>query len=271
MNEPLGKHWILLRGLARESAHWGSFVTQLQDAFPSSRISLIDLPGTGYRYKEISPLSIRKITASLRADADAKGLLDQPISLLGLSLGGMAAWEWLCRHPSDIAGAVLINTSFADLSPFYRRLHLGSFSALASWAFKRDLKERESRILKLVSNRSERHESVIDEWTRIQQARPVSTQNALRQIAAAARYKAGNRKPQSSVLLINGLGDRLVSPACTASIQKKWGLERQSHPHAGHDLPLDDGEWLATQLQDWVSRVKESSMRSDSGYRYEVI
>jgi len=36
----------------------------------------------------------------------------------------MVAWEWMRNYPDDICGASLINTSFADLSPFYHRLRL---------------------------------------------------------------------------------------------------------------------------------------------------
>jgi len=36
MNTTPGQNWILLRGLARESAHWGAFVPQLRAAFPDA-------------------------------------------------------------------------------------------------------------------------------------------------------------------------------------------------------------------------------------------
>lgn len=35
MPEHSSSHFILLRGLARESAHWGDFVPQLKAAFPN--------------------------------------------------------------------------------------------------------------------------------------------------------------------------------------------------------------------------------------------
>ncbi|WP_420538281.1 alpha/beta fold hydrolase [Methylotuvimicrobium alcaliphilum] len=252
MDEALGKHWILLRGLARESAHWGDFVPLLQDAFPASRISLIDLLGTGCYYRKASPCSIRAIVESVRGDALAKGWLEKPVSILGLSLGAMVAWEWLSRHPEDIAGEVLMNTSFADLSPFYMRLRRQSYRDFAELAMTRDIFRRESRIVRLVSNRKDRYEATIEEWSRIQKARPISTKNALRQIVAAATYKPSHSKPQQPVLLLNGQGDRLVSPVCSEAIHKKWRIELRAHPWAGHDLTLDDGGWVATQIQDWV-------------------
>ncbi|MBE0437280.1 MAG: alpha/beta hydrolase, partial [Methylomicrobium sp.] len=76
----------------------------------------------------------------------------------------------------------------------------------------------------------------------------------LRQIVAAATYKPSNSNPQCPILLLNGQGDRLVSPVCSEAIHKKWRIELRAHPWAGHDLTLDDGEWVATQIQDWVAQ-----------------
>jgi pimeloyl-ACP methyl ester carboxylesterase len=80
----------------------------------------------------------------------------------------------------------------------------------------------------------------------------VSKQNALRQIIAAAKYAPALDKPIPPVLLLNGLGDRLVSSACSESISKRWSLPLISHPWAGHDLCLDDAEWVLEQLREWV-------------------
>src|SRR5690554_7628397 len=38
-------HWILLRGLTRERAHWGDFPERLRAAFPDQHFHLVDLPG----------------------------------------------------------------------------------------------------------------------------------------------------------------------------------------------------------------------------------
>lgn len=256
MNDSLGKHWLLLRGLARESTHWGDFAGQLQDVFPNSRITLLDLPGTGCYFRKKSPCSIRGIVDSVRRDALDKGLLEKPVTLLGLSLGAMVAWEWLRRHPDEICGGALINTSFSDLSPFYQRLRRQSYRDFVKVALTRDALRRETRIVRLVSNRRDQEERIIDDWKRIHEARPITTANALRQIFAATTYKSGGKKPIQPVLLLNGQGDRLVSPACSEAIHRKFQLELRRHPTAGHDLTLDDGEWVATQLQDWVDLIK---------------
>ncbi|WP_432744886.1 alpha/beta hydrolase [Methylobacter sp. G7] len=269
MNKTLGQNWILLRGLARESAHWGAFIPLLQSTFPDAQVTLLDLPGTGCFHRETSPRTIKAITDSLRCHALDKGFIQQPATILALSLGAMVAWEWMRNYPEDICGATLMNTSFADLSPFYQRLRWQSYGKFSALTMARDLHNRESGILRLTSNRryisrdavyaasqsetgAAQDEQIIQAWKNIQNQRPMSSKNSFRQIIAAANYRPGDIKPEHPVLLLNGLGDRLVSPTCSEAIHKKWNLELRRHPWAGHDLTLDDGAWVASQLKDWA-------------------
>ena len=254
MNKASARHWVLLRGLARESAHWGAFIPLLQSAFPDAQITLLDLPGAGCFYRETSPMTITAITDSVRRHALGSGFMQQPVTMLALSLGAMVAWEWMKRYPEDVGGAVLMNTSFADASPFYQRLRWQSYSDFARLAMTRDLYERESAILSLTSNRRNHPKQLARAWKNIQHQRPISLNNSFRQIIAAASYRPGGIKPEQPVLLLNGQGDRLVSPACSEAIRRKWNLELRSHLWAGHDLTLDDGAWVAAQLKDWLDK-----------------
>jgi pimeloyl-ACP methyl ester carboxylesterase len=258
MNKALGQNWILLRGLARESAHWGAFIPLLQSAFPEAQITLLDLPGTGCFHQETSPDSIKAITEKVRHHAFDKGFMQQPVTVLALSLGAMVAWEWMHRYPKDICGATLINTSFADLSPFYQRLRWQSYRDFAALIMTRNRHNRESRILHLVSNRRDQDEQIAHAWKKIQSERPISLKSSFRQIIAAATFRPGDIKPQQPVLLLNGQGDRLVAPGCSEAIHEKWNLELRRHRWAGHDLTLDDGAWVVLQLKDWVAQKQES-------------
>jgi len=253
MRNKLGHNWILLRGLARESAHWGEFVPLLQSGFPNARVTALNLPGTGCDYQAVSPCTIKTITDNVRACALEQGLLKQPVTFLAVSLGAMVAWEWLQRYPNDGCGAILMNTSFAGLSPFYQRLRWQSYCKFLALAVQSDLRRRELAVVRLVGNCEDQYETVADEWATIQAERPISFQNSLRQIIAAASYRPCDAKPDQPVLLLNGKGDRLVAPACSEAISKKWVLELRSHPWAGHDITLDDGEWVVTQLKQWLA------------------
>jgi pimeloyl-ACP methyl ester carboxylesterase len=252
MNNGLGHNWLLLRGLARESAHWGDFIPLLKATFPEANITMLDLPGTGCFHKEVSPHTIKSITDAVRRHALDNGYLQQPVTILAVSLGAMVAWEWMRRYPDDICGASLINTSFADLSPFYHRLRWQSYRKFAALMMKRNGQSREKAILQLISNRRDQDDQISLAWEKIQNQRPISLKNSLRQIIAAARYHPGDIKPKQPILIINSKGDRLVAPTCSEIIHKKWNLEIHSHPWGGHDLTLDDPAWVALQLKNWV-------------------
>jgi pimeloyl-ACP methyl ester carboxylesterase len=252
MNKALGQNWILLRGLAREAAHWGDFVSVLQAAFPDAQITLLDLPGMGCFHQQASPHSIKAITDYVRCYALDRGYMQRPATLLSLSLGAMVAWEWMKSYPDDICAAALMNTSFADVSPFYQRLRWQRYKDFAKLIMARDMRTREIGILQLVSNRRNQDEPISKTWTQIQNERPISLTNSFHQLKAAASYRPGYIKPKQPILLLNGQGDRLVSPACSEAIHKKWQLELRCHPWAGHDLTLDDGAWVASQLKKWI-------------------
>jgi pimeloyl-ACP methyl ester carboxylesterase len=256
MNKELAQNWLLLRGLARESAHWGTFVPLLQSTFPDAQVTQLDLPGTGCFHQETSPGTIKAITDTVRRYALANGFIQQPVTILALSLGAMVAWEWMRSYPEDICGATLMNTSFADLSPFYQRLRWQNYRDFVALTMTRDVHNRESGLLHLVSNRRDQDEQITLAWEKIQNERPMSLKNSFRQIIAAATYRPGDIKPQQPVLLLRGLGDRLVAPVCSEAIHKKWNLELRSHIWAGHDLTLDDGAWVTLQMKDWVAQNK---------------
>jgi pimeloyl-ACP methyl ester carboxylesterase len=254
MNKGLGKNWILLRGLARESAHWGDFVPLLQTTFPDAQIKTLDLPGTGRFYRDESPKTIKAIAETVRGHALELGLLQQPVTVLALSLGGMVAWEWLHNHPDDSCGAALLSTSFSGLNPFYERLRWQIYGKFFALMMQRALYKRELAIVQLVNNSRERDGQIAQEWEQIQRERPISLKNMYHQMLAAATYQPSPTKPTQPVLLLNAKGDRLVDPVCSETIQKKWHLELHTHPWAGHDLTVDDGAWVALQLQEWAAQ-----------------
>ncbi|MCF7986815.1 MAG: alpha/beta hydrolase [Methylovulum sp.] len=246
-------NWILLRGLARESAHWGEFLPALQHAFPNSTLHPLDLPGTGQYYQATSPSSVAAITDNLRARVLAQGLLDQSVGIIAVSLGAMVAWDWRQRFPDDSSATVLMNTSFAGVSPFYQRMRWQSIAKFLSLMAQQDIARRETDIVSLVSNNPANYSRIAEQWTAIQTRRPISLTNSVRQIIAAARFRPSLTTSQPNVLLLNSQGDRLVAPMCSEAISQQWELELHTHPWAGHDLTLDASDWVIEQIQQWLS------------------
>ena len=246
--------WIFLRGLTRESAHWGSFPDDFRQAMPDARIISLDLPGNGQFHGQQSPLSVQAMVASCR-DVLARNGERAPVYILAMSLGAMVATEWCRLAPNEIAGCVLINTSFRPFSPFYKRLRPGNYAALLRLGLLRGSPcETERSTLRLTSNRVAQRSQVINEWVDVRARRPVSPGNALRQLIAAARYRAPDTAPVPNMLLLASQLDPLVNSQCSQAIAGAWDRPLVFHPFAGHDLPLDDPLWVVEQVQRWLKK-----------------
>lgn len=251
----MADNWILLRGLIRESRHWENFDQTFRAQFPADNVYTMDLPGNGTRWRERSPSCIEDMVASLREALSDRGL-QPPFNIVALSLGAMTAISWLNDYPGEVARAALLNTSVARFSPFWQRLQAGNYwSILRHGLFARSALDKEQMILSITSNlRSEAERTEIAvRWAGYASEYPVSRANALRQILAAARFRAPESLPSGvPVLVLNGGGDRLVAPQCSADLASGWGLPLAVHPQAGHDLTLDDGVWAADQIYRWA-------------------
>jgi len=243
-------HWILLRGLTRERAHWGSFPLKLQEALPNHRFHTVDLPGTGVRYREDSPASVSRIREKVCAQTRH---IPRPLSILALSMGGMVALDWAQNAAEgEIQNLVLINTS-TGFSPPWHRMRPGTWPGILRLLGRRELFDRERDILRLTSNR-EIPLTLAKQWYSIQRQRPVSTRNAIRQLAAAAGYTPGPKRPVPDALVLASRGDRIVHWRCSGALEQRWQWTLRLHPDAGHDLPLDEPDWIIQQVCNWLPR-----------------
>jgi len=243
--------WVLLRGLTRESGHWGGFPQLLRAQLNDAQVLALDLPGTGTLNHLRSPAGIEATMQHCRQQLAARAIAP-PYRLLAMSLGAMVAVAWAARHPDDLAGCVLINTSLRPFSPWYQRLRPANYGALLGVLFApRTGRAREETILRLTSRHLAPGAAVVDEWTALRDARPVSRANALRQLLAAARYRAPMQAPAVPLLVLASRCDGLVDVRCSRRLARQWNAPLVEHPSAGHDLALDDGPWLADQVARW--------------------
>jgi len=239
--------WFFLRGLVRESGHWSGFLENFNHAFPDREAVPLDLPGNGPKFRETSPLSIAATVESVRADfLNQRGDSNY---LFAISLGAMVGIQWLSSYPGDLKGAVLVNTSLRGLSPLHHRLRPANYGTILKSMASNSLSFREKCILKITSRRSENFARLEKEWTEIQEKRPVSRRNAIRQLLAAMRFRPPQEKPAAKILLLNSEADGLVSPACSRAIAHHWNVPLRTNPDAGHDLTLDEPSWVLEQLK----------------------
>jgi pimeloyl-ACP methyl ester carboxylesterase len=245
-------NWIFLRGLMRESRHWGNFPVLFRAHVDVTDVHLPNLPGNGPLHMQDSPARVSEMVECYRRTLAAQ-YVSPPYHLLALSLGAMAAVEWAHRYPHEVRCCVLINTSMRPFSPFYRRLHWRVYPEVARLAMAHaDAEARERLVLQLTSRSAAAAGPTLAAWTSYQNEYPVSRNNALRQLLAAARYRAPARKPPVPMLVLSSAADRLVDPACSRHLADAWETDFALHPEAGHDLPLDDGPWVARRIAAWI-------------------
>ncbi len=243
---PANTTFVLIRGLLRESRHWGKFPSLLQQQFPKATILTPDIPGNGRLHQQRTPGSIQGMTQQLRQQIT----IDESIVLVGISMGGMIAIDWATRFPDDINAAVLINTSARPLSACYQRLRWQIYPEIITM-LRLDRNAQEKKILELISNHHRDNSSMLKNWHLWQQQYPVSAANAVRQLLASARFSIQG-KPQQPLLIITSSADRLVDYHCSLALHHRWQTAYAQHDSAGHDLTLDDPDWTTSQIQQWI-------------------
>lgn len=245
--------WVLLRGLMRESRHWGEFPRMFQNATDAQHIVSLNFPGNGRLHAQTSATSVAEMVNCSRAQLRQLGFAP-PYSVLALSLGAMVAVAWSEQYPDELEKIVLINTSLAPYSPFYHRLRPKNYLALTRLLYG-SAARRESLILHLTSNlksRTEHKQAILDQWTAYAREYPITRANILRQLRAAISYRAALTTPPVPVLLLAGQQDQLVNVKCSLTLAQYWRCAIRVHPTAGHDLPLDDSVWVTQQIKKWL-------------------
>ncbi len=257
-------HWVLLRGLTRESRHWGSFPGELEIAL-AAPVHCLDLPGNGRLNHRRSPASVDAMADWLHGEIARRGIV-RPCRVLAMSLGAMVTVAWARRHPGDIDRAVLVNTSLRPFSSFVQRLRPANYLRLLRLiALPPPATDIERAVLAMTARHPPDPPAVLAEWTRLRTQNPVSRGNALRQLLAAARYRAPELPPLDRLLLLASAGDGLVDPQCSRRLAAAWRVPLIEHPDAGHDLPLDDPRWVVAHVAAWAPPEAPASSRFGNG------
>ena len=240
-------NYLLLRGLGRQAAHWGEFKTLLEEQDFSNKVIALDLPGFGEQNTEDSPKTIKSITNFVRLNF-LKQITskDNEWTIVGFSLGGMVALDWVDRFPYDFKKIILINTSAANLSSPLRRLQPEVFNHFLKIIKTRNAKQRETEILKMICNHDP--EAHIEEWTHLAQKHPYKEINVIKQLGAAFSFKAPKALNLPG-LVLSSTQDRMVPYSCSKKIAKRYNWPIQLHKTAGHDLTTDDPKWVITEIK----------------------
>lgn len=266
------QYWFFVRGLMREFAHWENFPQQFEQKIPGAKVYGLDLPGSGRNWNSQSPLTVTEMARDLRREfKETTDLLFKnhsqkpPCYLLAISLGGMVALEWLQAFPEDLQGAVFINISLSGINPVYQRLKTSAWLPMLKILATSDVQQREKKVLELTTSQFVSTETSLKRREEAFRQHPATRINFLRQLVAASRFQPKPVPIKAPVLLLRSQGDRLVDANCSAQIGAKWNWEVKTHPTANHDLPLDDPQWVLTQIEHWlqvnINQLSTQSLR----------
>lgn len=253
-------HWLLLRGLVREQRHWlefpQRFAAQVRgaDGAPATPV-LLDLPGFGTEHAAPVPPTVAGFVDDLRARLRGIVPAGAPCGIFAVSLGGMVALEWMARHPQDFRAGVIVNSSLADLSPPWQRMRLAAWPRVLV-APLLPVRARERLLLGMTRQRGDLARDA-EAYAAIAAATRPRRAAAAGQLRAALRMRCPPRVDVPT-LVLTARGDRLVSWRCSARIAERLGLPLRIHAGtgaaaAGHDLPLDDPDWVCAQVNDWLA------------------
>ena len=250
-----GSVWVLLRGLSRESGHWGVFpehlLRELRLQEPGSQLMMLDLPGTGMLRRQASPTQVSAIVDACRVELRRRGV-GSPVSLVGMSLGTAVLSDWANRYPNEVEAGVLINPSLRPFSELFRKPRPLNYLGLLLLSLSRfSARLREERVLSMTT-RLTPPQAVIDRWVELQRQHPLGVRNTARQLLASVRYRASRTRPAAPMLLLCSKADGLVDWRCSQAISRAWGAPLRLHTKAGHDLPLDDPQWVARAVAEWL-------------------
>ncbi|MFG1483896.1 alpha/beta hydrolase [Halobacteriovorax sp. HFRX-2_2] len=243
-------NWLLLRGLARDSRHWYEFPEYVEKMKGTQKVFAIDYLGVGSKNEEKSPLKISDYVEDMRDEwLKLKEENEGPWSVIGISMGGMMALDWCERHADDFEHAVLLNTSTSDSGKIYHRMSIEAMRTFSKLVFNKDHRERERKALSLTVKMKELSDDLLDAYAAYFEERPLNRVNFVRQLIAASHYRLP-KKIKADILLLAGKQDKLANYKCSVEISKRLGATLELHEQAGHDLPIDDPEWIIKKIEE---------------------
>jgi pimeloyl-ACP methyl ester carboxylesterase len=243
------REWVLIRGMMSEAFHWWDFLPQLQQAFPKDHFHLPNIHGTGPTGMALTPRDVQTNLKLLRGQIHSTS--KSPKVLLGFSLGGMMALEWAHFHPEEVEAVILINCSLNG-SRFYHRMTPFAFKHIFKMALKKDpILQNEMGLAMTTSFGPEKVRELAPHWNARGLEFPVSPMNFFTQLILAHRVPMRAQPPAAPILVLSGGKDRVVHPQCSLDIAQGWNLPLHVHPEAGHDLTLNDPQWVVEKIKSW--------------------
>jgi pimeloyl-ACP methyl ester carboxylesterase len=237
---------LLIQGLGRPAAHWGTFLDELAEHF---RLITFDNRGIGRSSTPLPPYTTRQMADDALAVLDATGT--DSAHVFGVSLGGMIAQELAIAAPARVHRLVL------GCTRANRRAGTPmSLSAMAAFAVAGALPPDAAmaRVAPYIlsSEFMKTRPEVLDAWCRTAAQDPPRRVGVIGQIAAVLMHdtRAHLSRIRHPTLILSGDADRLIPPECSRFLQQAVaGSELELLPGAGHDFPVEAPEATTRALR----------------------
>jgi 3-oxoadipate enol-lactonase len=241
---------LLLHGLLTSGEAWHRMVPALTRR---RRVIVPDLRGHGRSSAPSGDVNLDELVGDLLAVLDALGV--RRATLLGLSLGGLVCLHAALRAPERVAALGLLATPASPETRESRMRRLGTLEAMdrigkrpvlrgmAGWLFGHTTRRRVPQVV----------EAWIEAGVRVDAT-------AVRRTAQAALWRPEVRPSLGRVrvptLVVAGAEDAVL-PREEAQLLARGipGATSCTLAHAGHLLPLEQPDVLATVVRSWLAFV----------------
>jgi 3-oxoadipate enol-lactonase len=236
---------VLIQGLGLSSRFWFDAPRLLaEDPAQEHRVLVLDNRGTGQSDKPRGPYRMAHMAEDVAAVIDAAGA--SPAIVVGISMGGMIAQEVALRHPTRVAGLVLLAT-WAGL-PHVALPHPRALATLVSLPFLGPRAGHALTSLLLAEAHRPRAHELLREWPAAMRAEPADPWVYFAQLAAAATHSTGFRLGKigcptvvvcgdEDLIMRKGNGEILARKIPKAHLELIEG--------ASHGIPITDEHAIA--------------------------
>lgn len=245
---------VLLQGLGLSSRYWFDVPRRVADR--GRRVIVIDNRGTGQSGRARGPYRMRDLADDVVSVLDHAGI-DRAI-VCGISLGGMIAQQTALRHPSRVAGLVLLATTpglphgvLAHPRTIAKLLHLPIATLRDKKAAARLLVE-----LLLVEADWPAAKEIFSEWPTATRSDPTEPATFFAQLVAAMFHSTGRdlHRIACPTLVVTGDGDVLIPPKNSRVLASRIpSADLEIVPGAGHGIFAKDRDLVAS----WIERLAE--------------
>jgi pimeloyl-ACP methyl ester carboxylesterase len=233
---------VLLHGLGSTATSFGKLLTRIRPH--AGRVLALDLPGHGFSEVPHEPLTPGGLFSAVNESLDM--LVEEPMVLVGSSLGGGLALKYALDRPERLVGLALVSPVAARMSPT-------EWEALLS-SFKIESTSQARLLLTRLYHRTPWFISAL-----APDVRDVMRRAAIQDIISTAKLEdlpdpATLRSLAMPVLLLWGQSERLLPPSGLAYFRRYLPPQSVIEEPAGfgHCPHLDDPARLAARLVEFA-------------------